>query len=425
MTRFSQSNTTCRRLIVDTDLGLDDLVALAILRLQQCHLLRPSSNDDAESNLSTSNRHHKYTNFRLCGVTLSSGISTSNEKNASLLRRLLPPETPVYVGNTCRKMSWDNEHKEKPIWWTRTADRVENFLSSLPVKQDVQRSQGLSAEQFLANNLNDPDVDILCMGPLTNISESLDLFGKQNPDACIKSKFYVMGGIRNDSKWTKRGESTAPFGYHDKFSDQQTPGTEADQYDSQPTVSQFGEFNFALDIESARKVLATVAAHIITLEACTLVPASLRPEKLEMNLSTVLLQSDTVTGFDEQQLDKASELRTARGVLLGLLNKFGTDETQWDSISAAIYCNVFIRDKHFTISRSELSLSELGACYFPGQMQTTDGVGKGSDVVYNDARDHAATSHEIHPAFTVKDELVFYDFLSSILFSDDANESVT
>ena len=420
MTRFSACSRR-RRLIVDTDLGLDDLVALAILRLQQCIVSQRSSNHDLESNLSTHHHHKQHTNFHLCGVTLTSGISISNHKNASLLRRLLPPDTPVYVGETCRNTLLDNDHKEKPIWWTRTADRVENFLSSLPAKGEVQQNQDVSTEQFLANNFNDPDVDILCMGPLTNISKSLDLFAKQNPDSCIKSKFYVMGGIRNDSKLTKRGESTAPFGYCDKFSgNEQTANPEANQCSRQYAIDQFGEFNFALDIESAKKVLSTVAAHIITLEACTLVPAHLRHEKLEMNLSTILAQSDEVTLY-EQQVDTASELRNARTVLLRLLHKFGTDETQWDSIAAAIYCNVFVCDEDLKISPSELSLSDLGVCYFPGQMQIAYDDGKDSDGD-NAARDHATASHQIHRAFTVNDELVFYEFLSSILFDKEANE---
>eukprot|EP00804_Cyclotella_cryptica_P018864 CCRYP_006414-RA/>CCRYP_006414-RA protein AED:0.09 eAED:0.09 QI:147/1/1/1/0/0/2/719/372 len=348
-----------RRLIVDTDLGLDDLVALAILRLQQCHILTHPSLPD------------HLTNFRICGVTVTSGISTANVRNAELLQRLLPSGTPVYVGAA---VAAENVFREKPDWWNRTSRNVEQFLSSLPTTKishshelsDHERG-GISAEEYLANNLDDPDVDILCMAPLTTLSKAIDVFSQEKPRQSILSNFFIMGGILNDSEQTKRGESTAPFGYSETASNQGLNISSPSSEDLSTEHNQFGEFNFALDIASARKVLAVIKAHIITVEACTLLPARFRGGTRSTNLRSILERRDGV----EQQSDTTDEqieLTAARGNLLKLLLEFGTSETQWDSLSAAIYCNIFhsARDqKLLPIRPNELFLSDLGVCYYP------------------------------------------------------------
>lgn len=391
MTRLGR----CRKLIVDTDLGLDDLVALSILRLQQCILEHPSNPTQCANQI---------TNFRICGVTLTSGISVANTKNAALLCRLLPPGTPVYVGNTCTSLQWNNTGTEKPVWWNRTANNVESFLSSLPLgAETTQQHKQLSAEEFIANNLNDPDVDILCMAPLTNVAAAIDLFKEKLPSRQIESRFYIMGGIRNDSRWTRRGESTAPFGYHDIFS-----GLECTSTETASQEDQFGEFNFALNIGAARKVLASVSAHIIPLEACTLVPKGLRDSEPSINLATVLSNA-----FAESET--CGELGMARSNLINLLYEFGTNETQWDSLSSFRYA-ISRDDMPIQICRSELCLSDLGACMFPGQTQPD------ADTMECNNSDNTEKSHFIYPAFTIEDELEFYEFLSHILFDRITNE---
>jgi hypothetical protein len=215
-----------------------------------------------------------------------------------------------------------------------------------------------------------------------------------------------MGGILNESKWTKRGESTAPFGYHDIFAGMEST---CNSKPEQSSRDQFGEFNFALDINAARKVLANVSAHIMTLEACTLVPSGLRGCDSSINLATVLANRSSET-------EDNNEVQIARNNLLNLLNEFGTNETQWDSISAVIYCNALPQHGKFTqISRSELILSELGACTFPGQVAVD---GDEQPNTSGDVRNDSTDCHLIHPAFTEKDELAFYNFLSFLLFNN-------
>ncbi|KAL9179901.1 hypothetical protein ACHAXT_007871 [Thalassiosira profunda] len=308
----SDTDTKCaRRLIVDTDLGLDDLVALALLRVQQSMPQTP-----------------QYTQFRLAGVTITSGVSDATADNAALLRRILPPETPVYV--SAETPPWQD--KEKPEWWPRTANRVAEFLSSLPPAQTpTQSDSDKSAEQFIAENMDDPTVDFLCMAPLTTIAKAVQLWSKQQPGGSPTANFYIMGGIRCDSHVTKRGKSTAPWHYHDVVGARSADAV-ADQKD------QLGEFNFALDIGAARLVLSNVSVRILPVEACTLVPTSLRPSPSEStdSLSSILSSPPTI-----QRSGDASELCNSRSTLFQLLTQFGTAETQWDSICAAIYCNAF------------------------------------------------------------------------------------
>ena len=389
MTRFAQPKG-CRRLIVDTDLGLDDLVALAILRLQQCHFSKESGFYDHQN-------ASQFTNYFLSGVMLTSGISTANYENAALLSRILPPETDIYVESTRKSLSWNNI--EKPTWWTRTSDNVRSFLSSLPANETAKKNNDImTAEEYLANHLHDPDIDVLCMAPLTNVAKAIDMFKERNPNSPICSHFYIMGGIQSESRVTRRSESTAPFGYHDIFLEKNTT---KDKY-IEPLSDQFGEFNFALDIESARKVLAAVSTHIITLEACTLVPRHLRDNECSTSLAAVLTKKLETSNCSEQ-------LNAARDVLLKLLKEFGTDETQWDSIAAAIYCNVFPSDNmHIQARKSILLLSNLG--------EITYGDSEDAKKVRGIQNDAAPSLHSIYPAFTVGDEMVFYEFLSSILF---------
>jgi hypothetical protein len=274
---------------------------------------------------------------------------------------------------------------------------VKQFLTSLPETAAQIQSKAMAAEEYLANNFNDADVDILCMAPLTTVSKALDLYTQQYIGKSINSNFYIMGGIRNDSKWTKRGESTAPFGYHDIFSG--VAWNVSTEQNSTTKADQFGEFNFALDIESARRVLASVPAHIITLEACTLVPPHLRGGMKSTTLSSILATNTVYLS------DGADELDVSRNNLLKLLLEFGTNETQWDSISAAIYCGIFQASSAYRlpVRLSEFVVSDLGVCEFPGQ------------CVAADVSNEIEQCHRVHPAFSSNDEQAFFSFLSSIL----------
>ena len=394
-----QGSIPSRRLIVDTDLGLDDLVAIAILRVQQSMM-----KVDVNSN-------HKYKHFHLSGVTITPGVSHANMENAALLQRLLPPSVPVYYS---AHTALSYTERDKPKWWTRTAERVKQFLLDLPPPSQSENQTNskymhdITAEQFIASNLDDPNVDYLCMAPLTTVANAIFRYQqKDNEDVSSpKATFYIMGGIRADSKVTKRGESTAPFGYYDVV--EETKGDKEDQ---------FGEFNFALDIEAARTVFSTVSAKIIPLEACTLVPQSLRSTLETDMLSSILAQSqeDATTQSVGREND-ADELHNARNILRKLLKQYGTTETQWDSISAAIYCNAFgsacggdnSADVSTPIDSRDMSLSQLGMISFPG-------CGSKANSTRLKIDDEVNSKHFIFPDFTEKDEVTFHQYLSYLL----------
>ncbi len=421
----NKSDTKHRRLIVDTDLGLDDLVALAILRVQQC-LVDSRGGGDGNGDQPPL--------FYVAGVTLTSGISLANAENAQMLRRILPPNTPVYVsgGNYIDTSSSSSSsssslstpsHRDianvnKPIWWSRTANRVLSFLSSLPqphaspfCSANDEMNTTISAEQFIASNMDDSNVDFLCLAPLSTVARALLLRSSSvsTRTSAPKASFYIMGGIQSDSRVTKRGESTAPFGYNDpKRPDKQEISKEYDN---------FGEFNFALDIHAARTVLSAVPnVRLIPLESCTLIPESLR-SNTENNSMTSLSLSCILKDIPPNDCDSSLDLHIARNNLRMLFREFGTIETQWDSIAAAIYCNAF--DNNVSTPGSvdcvstkiglckrldsrEMKISDLGEITCTGQ-QVDDEIPSAFLWVY--------------PNFTLEDETNFMRYLEILLNS--------
>lgn len=446
-------NPKSRRLIVDTDLGLDDLVALAILRVQQCLIGSRSGGGDVdhEHHPRQHKQHqHRPPFFHIVGVTLTSGISLANTENASLLRRILPPGTPVYVSGwgahhstidaspsssssssslltpSHISRSHDRIKDDKPIWWTRTANRVSSFLSSLPHchtppshSTNFEYNTTISAEQFIATNLDDANVDFLCLAPLSTVAKALQLRSSSSSSTRVsapKALFYIMGGIQSDSRVTKRGESTSPFGYNDPINTQNGQNPHQEMLKEREN---FGEFNFALDCNAARTVLSAVPnVRLIPLESCTLVPASLRSNS-EVGCDVSLLSlASVLKGIPPRDCDSASELHVARNNLRTLLHEFGTTETQWDSIAAAIYCNAFgnndcSRDSFNSVSTKvglckrldsrEMELSDLGEVTFP--------TGQALD-------DEAPTATmQVFPNFTLENESVFMRYLTVLLQS--------
>jgi len=524
-----------RRLIVDTDLGLDDLVALAILRVQQSILNLQHSLPEGflhnGPNFFSFDKKQIFTPFHLSGVTITAGVSDANLIKASLLKRLLPPGTPVYVGSNnpseSKQCGPSNQNEDnRPVWWTRTALRVEEFLSSLPLPREGPNDvhDRMTAHEFLAMNMHDSNVDILCMAPLSTCSEALDIFRSRQLSGTVvncegealapqtpQANFFVMGGIRYDSLRTKRGQSTAPFGYHDIVGEVESKknregqsrtdksgatatktNSEMQQNATIPVMddlisisnvttiedefNNFGEFNFALDMNAARNVFSSGASsfHLIPVEACTFVPECFREcndgntskdaESLSRgSLASVLASLQVDEPVIQPSIDDGetptengtlpenliSEFHDARNLLVRLLKQFGTSETQWDSISAAIYCNVFdtfrivipgneyanCADTNASLSRccgvviendssrslesinsGNLTLSELGALIFPGCSSLQySGKMKDANEVVEKCCDEIISRIIIHPAFSEEDEDVFFRYLSFLL----------
>ena len=70
----------------------------------------------------------------------------------------------------------------------------------------------VSAEQFIASNMDDSNVDFLNLAPLPTVARALLIRSSSvstGTSSAPKASFYIMGGIQSDSRVTKRGESTA------------------------------------------------------------------------------------------------------------------------------------------------------------------------------------------------------------------------
>ena len=334
-----------------------------------------------------------------------------------------------------------------------------------------------------------------------------------------RATFFVMGGVRSDSRTTGRGESTSPCGYADpevvarggggraaETAEASTDRGGEDGRDDDDDDGAFGEFNFALDVDSVRRSLLPSSsssssssddddvvavgvrgARILTVEACTLVPDRLRPTTTTRGggggasaiafLGERALAAADAAGDRRRDRDddpsprRRRELRAAIDVLRGLLVEFGTAETQWDSIAAAVYCNAFGNANPCRLSSGdddndddddddddrggggegstmpsqvdarEMSVSDSGVLSFPGcrslpfdiddcddgndaggrrgragggvGMDGEDDVDDGDDA-YNNDRD----CHWIYPDFTLDDEIDFFRYVSDLLRSE-------
>jgi hypothetical protein len=366
------------------------------------------------------------------------------------------------------------------------------------------------AESFAAMNMDDPNVDFLCLAPLSTIAGALRLRAaaghiRDNDDephnddddgdggekrrrggrsTCgttrarhPRATFYVMGGIRSDSRRTKRGESTSPFGYVDPLlcegdASGATSGAAAGAAAGRRGARDdpFGEFNFALDVESARRVLLSSDgvrdARLLTVEACTLVPDSDAIERRRSSLEACFrVSSGNDDGVDDGEAshdgDAARrELRSARAILRGLFLEFGTVETQWDSIAAAVYCNVLGASRGSRSGRGEydddklpprddiddndveseagitridvrrIRISNSGELSFPGCRSSMDfddkdkAEGQRGAVCdtnvedRNDGDDNLNICHQIYPDFTLDDEIDFFGYMFFLLHSN-------
>ncbi|PSG99111.1 MAG: hypothetical protein BRC29_03215 [Nanohaloarchaea archaeon SW_7_43_1] len=145
-------------LVVDTDPGIDDALALLYL----------SSMEEVE----------------IESITVAAGNSTQGNclKNANYLTELADIESPVYRGS------------EKPL--SRELETAEshgeNGLGDLEVSEEYNYSNGNAVEAIIENA--NSDTDLLTLGPLTNIAKAVnrkqDVLSKYN-------SVTVMGGAIN------------------------------------------------------------------------------------------------------------------------------------------------------------------------------------------------------------------------------------
>lgn len=197
-----------RNLIIDTDAGSDDLMAIAFL------LARPDVNIEA--------------------ITIVNGLAHVPAGGANVLRLLElagRPAIPVYLGRAT-PLSGTNEFPEV---WRTMSDQLPHV--QLP---STQRTSGkLPAAAYLRERLGNArkPVSILALGPLTNIAEALASL----PNSMLAlDDLVIMGGAVRVAGNLAAGGTL--------YSDNRT-----------------AEWNIYIDPEAARKVFESV-------ERCRLVP---------------------------------------------------------------------------------------------------------------------------------------------------------
>lgn len=200
--------------IVDTDAGPDDLMAIAFL------LASPK--------------------VRLEAVCVGTGLAHIPAGAANMLNLLELAgrrDVPVYMG---RDTPLSGDRQFPPDW-----RRVSDELPGVTLPRARRSPESRPAREFLAARLNEADqpVDVLALGGLTNLAEAIGL----NPAAARAIRHLVImgGAIR-------------------------VPGNLAD---GGATANTTAEWNFFIDPEAARRVFASGAPiRLVPLDATRRVP---------------------------------------------------------------------------------------------------------------------------------------------------------
>jgi inosine-uridine nucleoside N-ribohydrolase len=148
--------------LIDTDAGSDDLIAIALLLSRQ--------------------------DVRIEAITVANGLAhvRPGARNiARLLELAGRRDIPVYVGRSEPLQG----HAAFPAPWRRDSDG----LPGVHLPMSTRRPESMPAAQFLATRLSHPSsgVHILALGPLTNLAEALT-----RAPAAIQAirEIVIMGG---------------------------------------------------------------------------------------------------------------------------------------------------------------------------------------------------------------------------------------
>lgn len=155
--------TNCKKVIIDCDPGVDDAFALAYALMQK--------------------------DIKILGITTVNGNMPleKTSRNALIIRDLFESSVPVYAG------------EKNPLSGSIPLSSAENChgedgLSDIGLKPSVKRVEKEKAVDFILDTLKveEPQtVDIICLGPLTNIAAAVNY----DPE-CMKRalSIYSMGG---------------------------------------------------------------------------------------------------------------------------------------------------------------------------------------------------------------------------------------
>ncbi len=152
-----------QNLFIDTDMGNDDIMAIAYLLLKR--------------------------QFKIIGISTVNGVATKENgvRNLNSLLNFLDVSFPICLGST-------KAIKEKnacfPQYDTQRANRL-TLLKKLPIKQSKSPGITIPIENFIFEKTKNQKAIILALGPLTNIAKTIQKYG----DAFTSQiQIFMMGG---------------------------------------------------------------------------------------------------------------------------------------------------------------------------------------------------------------------------------------
>jgi len=149
-----------RKIIIDTDPGIDDSIAIA----EAC-----------------------YSNLNILGITTVFGNSTvkNSTRNALTILQLLDKNIPVYAGSNKSLFG-------KTI---RAKSQGDNGLGGFRLNNLKYQKQKIEASKFIINQLEtnkNKSIDIVAIGPLTNLA----IVNKKRPDLlCRVNQLIILAGV--------------------------------------------------------------------------------------------------------------------------------------------------------------------------------------------------------------------------------------
>lgn len=169
-----------KKIIIDTDPGIDDSIAIA----EAC-----------------------YSNLSILGITTVFGNSTVKNStiNALTILQLLKKNIPVYAGS------------DKPLFGrtTKAESQGDNGLGGFRLNNLKYQKQKIEASKFIINQLEinkNKSVDIIAIGPLTNLA----IVNKKKPDLlCRVNRLIILAGVffeeGNISRYAEFNAYNDPF----------------------------------------------------------------------------------------------------------------------------------------------------------------------------------------------------------------------
>lgn len=211
MSGFFSVKIMKKNIFIDTDMGNDDIMAIAYLLAR---------------------------NVSLVGISTVNGVATERNgiNNLSAIQKYLKTQVPTCAGSSIALIE---KKAAFPLYDSQRANDL-TLLKALPIKKSRTKQRDLDVEEFIFNKTANRKTIILALGPLTNIAKTIQKY--RNVFTGNVKEIFVMGG------GLKRGNVLAQF---------------------------IAEYNIFLDPEAAQIVFTSgIPITMIGIDATDYVPAT-------------------------------------------------------------------------------------------------------------------------------------------------------